>query len=273
MKESSPNITSNAVQLIIKDRIAVVTMSRPKQRNAFTAEFLECMTRIIGELGDRKDVDALILTGTDGVFSGGGDVKGMVERHKTGGVKPDAFRQRIYRMNEWLQKLRNLEIPVIAAVDGPAYGGGLGLALCADFILASENASFCAVFCRIGVIPDCGVLFTLPRMIGMQRAKEMMYTGRPVDAAEARDLGIVMSVHANEDLLSAAMALAKRMQLASSASFGITKRIANQAFDIDAAALVEMEAAGQAICIESDYHKDAVDRFAQKKPLQFNWEA
>lgn len=274
MNVSTPEETQDAVLLTIEDGIAVVTMARPKQRNPFTAEFLRCMERIVDEVSGRDDIDVLILTGSDGVFCGGGDVKGMVERQKAGGGKPDALRKRLYDdINGWVQKLRNIEIPVIAAVDGPAFGGGLGIALCADFVLASEKASFCAVFCRIGVIPDCGVLYTLPRMIGVQKAKELIYTGRPVDALEAKDLGIVMSVHTSEDLMDEAMKIAKNMQQVSPLAFGITKRVLNQTFDVNAPALLEMEVAGQTICIGSDYHSDAVNRFVQKKPLRFNWEA
>ena len=262
-----------AIEFKIDKGVAVATMSRPKQRNAFSPEFLKSIHDIISNCRGNRDVSALILTGCDGVFSAGGDIKGMVKRAQSGGQTPDYIRSRIYTLNEWLQKFRNLEIPVIAAVDGPAYGGGLGLALCADFILASEQASFCCVFCRIGAIPDCGVLYTLPRMIGMQKAKELMYTGRPLDAEEAKDLGIVMEVYPAEDLQTAAMALARRMQDASPAAFAVTKRVTNQAFDNDAASIVEMEAAGQAVCLASDYHADAVNRFVEKKPLRFNWEA
>ncbi len=262
-----------AIELAIDDGIATATMLRPKQRNAFTADFLDDMRNVIDTCRSQKDIDALILTGTDGVFSGGGDIKGMVERNRSGGLPAEDIRGRIYDLNEWLQQLRNLEIPVIAAVDGAAYGGGFGLALCADFILASDQARFCSVFCRIGAIPDCGVLFTLPRMIGMQRAKEIMYTGRPIDAAEAKALGIVMEVYGADSLQTAALALARRMQDASRAAFAITKRVSNQAFDNDADAILEMEAAGQAICLSGDYHKDAVQRFVDKQPMRFNWEA
>jgi len=268
MSEPSPALTFS-----VDNGVATATMMRPKQRNAFTADFLECIREIIATCRERKDVDVLILTGSDGVFSGGGDVKGMVERNKSGGLPPEDIRERLYDLNDWLGQFRNLEIPVIAAVDGPAYGGGFGLALCADFILASDRARFCSVFCRIGAVPDCGVMYTLPRMIGMQRAKELMYTGRPVPAEEAKDLGIVMEVYPPEGLAAAAQALARRMQDSSRAAFAITKRVTNQAFDNDASAVVEMEAAGQAVCLSGSYHKDAVQRFVDKQPLRFNWEA
>jgi len=262
-----------AIELAIEDGVAIATMMRPKQRNPFSADFLACMADIITECGRNDEIKALILTGTEGVFCAGGDIKGMVERAQKGDFPAEDIRARLYDIHDWIQPLRNLSIPVICAVDGPAYGGGFGLALCADFILASENASFCSVFCRIGAIPDCGVLFTLPRMVGIQRAKEMMYTGRPIDAREAKDIGIAMDVYPTGTVLAEAKALARRMQDASGAAFAITKRIANQTFDNDAMTHVEMEAAGQSICLSSEYHKDAVNRFVEKQPLRFNWEA
>lgn len=262
-----------AITFKVENGLAIASMSQPKTRNAFTPDFLTLIEQIIATCKENEKITALILTGTNGVFSAGGDIKGMVKRIELGDQHPDYIRERIYKLNDWLQQLRHLDIPVIAAVNGPAYGAGFGLALCADFILASENASFCAAFCRIGAIPDCGVLFTLPRMIGMQKAKELMYTGRPIDADEAKNLGIAMNVYPANKLYDAAVALARRIQHASPTAFAITKRITNQTFENTAASIVEMEAAGQAICLTSNYHKDAVERFITKKPLQFNWEA
>jgi len=270
---TTANENRPAIDFTVQDGIGIATMARPKQRNAFTPEFLQCIQDIVADVKSRDDVDALILTGTDGVFCAGGDIKGMVERHKSGGAPTEDMRERLYDLHSWLQPLRNLNVPVIAAVDGPAYGGGFGLALCADFILASETASFCSVFCRIGLMPDCAVLFTLPRMVGIQRAKEIMYTGRPLDAQEAKQIGIAMDVVPAEALQAEAMKLARRMQQGSKTAFSLTKKIANQAFDTDANGLVEMEAAGQAICLSSGYHADAVGRFVEKQPLKFNWEA
>lgn len=262
-----------AISLEINDGIAVATMRRPKQRNAMSPEFIACIQDIMAKVRNDDSVRVFILTGSDGVFCAGGDIKGMLDRAKGKGMSADAVRKRLYYMNEWVQQLRTMEIPVIAAVDGPAFGAGFGLSLCADFVLASDRASFCSVFCRIGAVPDCGVLFNLPRMIGMQRAKQLMYTGREVSAEEARDLGIVMDIHPADKLQDATMELARQMKEASPTAFAITKRVTNQAFDNDANGILEMEAAGQAICLSSDYHKDAVDRFVAKKPLKFMWQA
>ncbi len=274
MNTESPGASheDQAVVLDVADGIATLTMNRPRQRNPFTQEFYEQIAGHLRDLKARGDVEVLILTGRDGVFSAGGDVKGMGARAAGQAPAPDADRQRIYRLHDWLQILRTIEIPTIAAVDGPAYGGGFGLALCCDFVLATPRARFCSVFQRIGLVPDCSVFYTLPRMVGLQRAKEIMFTARAVGAEEALDLGIVLSLHAPEELADAAQTLAKRLQMASGPALGVTKRIVNQALDLDANALIEMEAAAQAICLASAYHKDAATRFVEKRALLFNWE-
>ena len=263
---------SPPLTLEVTKGIATLTMTRPKQRNPFTPDFVERIATSLKEVQSRRDIDVLILTGSDGIFSAGGDVKRMGARAQGDAPPPDHDRQRIYDLHEWLQLLRTIEIPTISAVDGPAYGGGFGLALCCDFVLATPRAKFCSVFGRIGLVPDCSVLFTLPRVVGSQRAKEIMFTARAIDATEARDLGIVLSLHAPDALMEAARAFATRMQAASRVALGATKRIINQSFDLDAQALIEMEASAQALCLASDYHKDAAIRFSEKRPLKFNWE-
>ena len=122
------------------------------------------------------DVRVVILPGEGGVFCGGGDLNFLNSTERS--TLQD--RDRIHELHDWFQILFNLEKPVIAAVDGAAYGGGFGLALGADFILLSERARLCSVFSRIGLIPDVGVIFALPRVVGLQRAKEIAMTGRPV---------------------------------------------------------------------------------------------
>lgn len=261
------------VALDVADRVARLTMTRPRNRNSFTEEFDAAMRASLNEIARRDDVGAVILTGTDGVFSAGGDIKGMVARHEAGDVAPEDMRRRLYAINEWVAQLRDLELPVIAAVDGPAYGGGFALALTADFVLCSPTARFCASFCRIGLVPDCAIMYSLPRIVGVQRATEILATGRPVDAEEAVKLGIALEIHAAEALQPAADALAARLATASPTAFALTKRITGQSLDLTPAQLLEMEAAAQAICLASEYHADAVRRFTRKEPLAFNWEA
>ena len=141
----------------------------------------------------------------------------------------------------------------------------------ADFVLCTPRAQFCAVFARIGLVPDVGLFYTLPRMVGLQRAKELMATARVVDADEARALGLVMEIHPAEALRSAALEMAGRLCEANPVAFAITKRLTNQSFDMDVNALIEAEAAAQGICMATGYHADAVRRFRDKQPLRFVW--
>ena len=253
-----------------KDGIGIITMNQPKRRNALSPEMRADFAKLLTSLQFNTGLGAVILKGTEGVFCAGGDLKALAE--SLGKRDTSLDRQRFYHHHEWFQKLLNLEIPVIAAVDGAAYGAGFSIALSADFILCSDRAKMCCVFPRIGLVPDLGAFFTLPRMVGLQRAKEIMFTGRPLDAQEAKELGIAMEVHGTDDLMDATMELAGRLCKANTRAIGATKRIVNQAFNLDAQALIEMEAAAQAVQLSSDYHQNAIKGFLDKQPLAYDWE-
>jgi 2-(1,2-epoxy-1,2-dihydrophenyl)acetyl-CoA isomerase len=263
------NPTYIAMTVDVVDGIATVIFNNPKQRNPFTAELKADLLTLVRDMQYREDVDVMIITGSDGVFSAGGDLRSL---NNMDGRTTSGDRRRIYQIHDWFQPFLNLELPVIAAVDGAAYGGGFGLALAADFVLASENARFCSVFGRIGLVPDVGVMYTLPRIVGLQKAKELVFSSRPIFAEEARQLGIAMEIHPAKTLMAAANALARRLQAGSRDATGAAKVVLNQSFNLDAKALVEMEAAVQAVMMGSTYHKNAVRDFLDKKPLPFDWE-
>ena len=253
-----------------RDGIGIITMNQPTRRNALSPEMRADFAKLLPSLQFNTGLGAVILKGTEGVFCAGGDLKALAEN--LGKRDTSLDRQRFYHHHEWFQKLLNLEIPVIAAVDGAAYGAGFSIALSADFILCSDRAKMCCVFPRIGLVPDLGAFFTLPRMVGLQRAKEIMFTGRPLDAQEAKELGIAMEVHGTDDLMDATMELAGRLCKANTRAIGATKRIVNQSFNLDAQALIEMEAAAQAVQLSSDYHQNAIKGFLDKQPLAYDWE-
>lgn len=240
-----------ALDYALTDGVATVTMNQPKARNPLSVALKEDFSRLFPILKSDGDVRVVILRGQDGVFCGGGDLKFLDGTDRT--TVED--RDRIWELHDWFQILVNMEKPVIAAVDGAAYGGGFGLALGKDFILLSDRARLCSVFSRIGLVPDVGVIFSLPRVVGLQRAKE-----------------IAMEVYPADSLYAEADKLARRLALSSTKAQGMTKRAMNQSFTMDAAAAVEVEALMQSVLFQSDYHKDAINRFVNKKPLKFNWE-
>ncbi len=243
----------------------VIRIHRPERRNAFDLEVREGIAQAVFEARDDDSVRAVVIAGAEGVFCAGGDLKSLSEAKRP--VFKD--RDRIRRLHTWFRELVNLEKPVIAAVDGPAFGAGFNLALACDFVLATPRARFCAVFGRIGLVPDLGGFFLLPRIVGLQRAKDLVFSAREVHADEARELGIVMRVVPVESLLDEALALAARYHDASTEALGIAKNILNRSFNLDQDTLAELESSAQALAIHTAYHDEAVANFLQKQPLRF----
>lgn len=243
----------------------VIRINRPERRNAFDLEVRQGIAESVFEARDSDDVRAVVITGTDGVFCAGGDLRSLSEAKRP--VFKD--RDRIRRLHPWFRELVNLEKPVIAAVDGPAFGAGFNLALACDFVLATPRARFCAVFGRIGLVPDLGGFYLLPRIVGLQRAKDLVFSAREVDAEEARSLGIVMQLVAPERLMDEALALAARYHDASTEALGIAKNILNRSFNLDQDTLAELEASAQALALHTEYHDEAVANFLAKRPLRF----
>lgn len=157
-------------------------------------------------------------------------------------------------------------------MSGEAYGAGFGLALQADFVMASQRAAFCLSFARIGAIPDYSVLYTLPRIVGMARAKEMIMTARRVGAEEAMALGFVLSVHAPDDLLPQARAFAARLTAGPREALGIGKRLVNRSFETDYATMATLESCAQAICLNTPYHQQGAARFVAGEPALYDWD-
>lgn len=262
-------MSESSVLTTVHDGVGTITLNRPEARNALNQAMRPALAAAIAQMRDDAQVHTVILTGAGGAFCSGGDVGQMLDAKRTG----LPFRAGMRDLHQWFPELVNLEKPVIAAVDGPAFGAGLGLALAADFVLATRRAKFCAVFGRIGLVPDLGVMHLLPRIVGMQKAKELVFTTRTVGAEEARQLGIVYDiVDEGEALQDAAQALARRFGDASTTAIGMAKNIMNQAFELDARAMAELEAYAQTMCRGSAYHQDAVQRFRDKQPLRFDWD-
>ena len=253
----------------VLDGIGTITLNRPEARNALSMEMRPALAAAIAQMRDDAQVHTVILTGAGGAFCSGGDISAMQDPSRTGLT----FRNGMRELHQWFPELVNLEKPVIAAVDGPAFGAGLSLALAADFVLATRRAKFCAVFGRIGLVPDLGALHLLPRIVGQQKAKELVFTARTVDAQEAQQLGMVYDiVEDGAALTEAARALARRFGEASTAAIGMAKTIMNQSFESDARTIAELESYAQSMCRSSPYHQDAVQRFKAKEPLRFDWD-
>ncbi len=245
----------------------LITLNRPERRNAFDLEVRQSLAQAVLQACDDQEVKAVVITGAGDAFCAGGDLKSLSQAPRT--VYQD--RDRIRRLHTWFHELVNLEKPVIAAVNGPAYGAGFNLALACDFILGTPAARFCAVFGRIGLVPDLGGFFLLPRIVGLQRAKELVFSAREVDAEEALAMGMLYRILPPHSLLEQALALAERFHHASTEALGMSKNILNRSFNLDQNTLAELESHAQALAIHSDYHAQAVARFLDKQPPAFQW--
>src|SRR5215204_685197 len=227
-----------AVEVKIDDRVAVVTMNRPQALNAFNSEQLDLLGTAFHALGQNRAVRVVVLTGAgDRAFAAGADIKEMAGLTPAAGL---AFGRKGQALTSAVERLPQ---PVIAAVNGYAFGGGCELAIACDIRLASENARFAQPEVGLGIPPGWGGSQRLPRLIGPGLAAEMIFTGRQVDATEAHRIGLVNAVHPHDQLLAAARAIAADIARNSPAAVRAAKSLMAFAFTGNPAAGLAAEVA------------------------------
>ena len=251
----------------LDDGVATITLNRPHARNAINKVMQTELDQILLQLARDDAVRCVILTGAGNTFCAGGDVRRMNDG-ETGAQDWRAYMRSAHRV---VKGIHGLDRPVIAAVDGTAFGAGFSIALLADIVLASSRARFCMAFGRIGLVPDYGALFTLPRAVGLQRAKEIMYSAREIGAAEARELGLVLEIHEPDALMPRAQVLARALATASAPALALTKDALNGSFGNTLDSVLELEAAAQGVAGSSAYARDSFRRFSEKQPGRFQW--
>ncbi|MGN6125228.1 MAG: enoyl-CoA hydratase/isomerase family protein [Humibacter sp.] len=250
-----------------RDHVAVVTLNRPQTLNALTEAMFLDLEREARELGRDASVRVVVITGAGRGFCSGydlADAKGLPD------LTPQGMLDRQELAMRALLAVRELRVPVIAAVNGAAAGGGLSLALAADIRLASPSASFTASFTKIGLSAgDLGVSWLLPRLIGPGAAAEIAYTGRTVRAEESAALGLVNSV-VDGDVLSAALDLAEQIAANSPAGVRLSKRALQANLEVPSyAAALELENRGQTLLTRTDDMAEALAAFLEKRPAEF----
>jgi 2-(1,2-epoxy-1,2-dihydrophenyl)acetyl-CoA isomerase len=255
------------VRYDIAEGVATLTLNRPGQRNAIDLQMREEIARCVESLERDRDVRALVITGAGGAFCAGGDLRSIGSAQLDGA----GWRQRMKDAHAWVGALIALDRPVIAAIDGPAFGAGFSLALAADFVVASPRARFCLSFMKMSLVPDFGALYTLPRVVGVQRAKELMLSAREIAADEAQRLGIVGEVVDTGQLLARAQAIAASFTAASPLAVSLVKRALAAAPAASLDTMLDFEADAQALCFGSAGHREAVARFLDKQPGGFRW--
>ncbi|GAB1388779.1 MAG: enoyl-CoA hydratase [Rubrivivax sp.] len=257
------------LDLQLHDGVATLTLNHPASRNALSQAMKEALSDAVAQLAGDAAVRAVVLTGAGGAFCAGGDLRGMEEHRPLATVQ--SWRERMRALHPLIRTLVRLDKPLVAAVDGAAFGAGFSLALTADFVLASPAARFCMSFLRVGLVPDFAAMYTLPRAVGVQRAKELMLSARELDAEEARQLGLVMEVVAAPRLLPRAQVIAASFGGASAMAVSHIKAGLAMSLASDLERALADEADHQALCFETEPHREAVRRFLAKQPAAFRW--
>jgi len=251
--------------------IVTLTINRPESRNPLGEDgdgdrFADAAARINAD----RDVRCVILTGAGPAFSAGGNLKAMREQAGSfagpGVHIRDRYRHGIHRM---VRALWTLEVPMIAAVNGPAIGLGNDVACLADVRIAAASAVFSASFLRVGLVPGDGGAWLLPRVIGMARAAELLYTAEPIDAPTALAWGLVSRVVPDDRLLDEARALAERICRQPPDVLRMTKRLLREGMTASFDAVMELSAAMQALAHHTADHAEAVAAFFEKRPPVF----
>lgn len=247
-----------------KGNVGIITLNRPDKLNAFNDELTFRLQDALKEMEKDRDVRAIIITGSGRGFCSGQDLQSRSISQEVG-ERPslgDSIRR---RYNPIVAKIRRMEKPIIAAVNGVAAGAGASLAFACDYRIASENSSFIQSFTRVGLIPDSGSTFMLPRLIGATKAFELMLSADKLPAAEALNLNLINKVVSEADLMKEALALAEKLAAGPTKAFGLTKRAVNRALFHDLEELLEYEANLQEIAGRSDDFQEGVKAFVEKR--------
>jgi enoyl-CoA hydratase/carnithine racemase len=243
------------------------TMHRPEKKNALSMAMAEELIALLAEVERRSDDRVLVITGAGGAFSSGAD---LTDPDTAAGMAgPADWIGRIRRLHTIPLAIHRLPKPVVAVVPGVAVGAGCNLALACDLVLASSNARFCEMFVRRGLALDFGGSWLLPRLVGLQRAKELAFLGDMVDAARAEAIGLVNRVVAPDDLETAGRELAARLAAGPPTALAAMKQAMHQGLSRSLAESLEIEGLFQAVCFTTADTAEAMTAFAERREPRF----
>ena len=251
----------------IEDGVATLTFNRPERLNALSTSIMDALLQGLPRLADDPAVKVVVLTGAGRAFCAGGDVKSMAAGREQHGVVEDTVLLR--RRMEAARILHELPKPTIAMVNGPAAGAGLALALACDMRIAGTSARLVTAFAKVGYSGDFGGSWFLTRLAGTAKARELYFTGRPVDAGEALTLGLVNRVVPDEQLRDTVLDLARSLARGPSVALGLMKCNLNLAETGGLAALLDAEAANQVLTGRTEDHREAARAFVEKRAPNF----
>jgi 2-(1,2-epoxy-1,2-dihydrophenyl)acetyl-CoA isomerase len=257
----------SSVLFEIKDQIAFITLNRPDKLNSFTREMSLLLQNRLDECASLHEVRAVYLTGAGKAFSAGQDLAEVVDPEGPG--LTNILRE---QLNPIVTRIRNLPKPVVAAVNGVAAGAGANIALCCDIVVAAQSASFIQAFSKIGLIPDSGGTYFLPRLVGWQKASAMAMLGDKIGAVEAERLGMVYKVYDNEEFAGASRALTAVLAQLPTKALAFTKHAFNYSATNGLEAQLDLEDELQQKAAQTKDYTEGVRAFLEKRPARFSGE-
>lgn len=254
-----------------QNHIATLTLNQPKLRNSISEiEVVDEFLAAINEVAQDDTLRCLIITGAGSAFSSGGNIKHMLNKEGMFAGEANDIRESYGKVIQQIPlALYNLNLPTIAAVNGPAVGAGCDLAMYCDMRVASENAMFAESFIKVGIIPGDGGAWILPRIAGFGRAAEMAFTGEPISAQQAYEWGMLNKLVSADTLMDEAMDLAKRIAKNPPQALRATKQLMRAGTTMPLDTLLQMSAAVQANLHQTQDHKEAVSAMIEKREPQY----
>lgn len=259
-------MTERHVSVKDEGRVRVLTIDRPDRRNALTPQTVAEIEAALRDAADGSAIGAVVLTGAGGHFSAGGDVDHILSQAGDAADDETALLTMMRAYHRVVVEIWESRLPVVAAVSGIAYGGGINLALACDLIVMSADARICEVFVKRGIVPDVGGAYLLPRIVGMHRARELMLLAPEIGAARALELGIANIVEPDPDT-TLATAVEKATELAALPDYtvALTKKLVNRSLDTDLRGSLELEAVSQAAALRSKAAVEGFEAFRQSR--------
>jgi len=256
------------IQLEMRDAVGVITLNRPASLNALTLEVAQEFKAAVAEAREKAS-RAIVLTGAGRAFCAGGDLREMQKIAQREGKVEAFFDEPLGVLNECLLLIRQTPLPFIAAVNGAASGGGCNLALACDLVIAAEGARFNQAFIKVGLSPDCGGTFILPRLVGWRRATELLMTGDAVSAQQALEMGMINAVVGDAELMPIVMAMAEKLAGAPTAAIGRIKELLEASPTNDYSGQLELERKAQIQSGQTKDFREGVAAFIEKRPPKF----
>ena len=254
-----------SIQYEVNQGLATITLNRPDVFNSFNREMALSMQDALDACEENQEVRAILITGNGKAFCAGQDLKEVTDPENNPGFR--AILDEHY--NPIIRRIRNIEKPIVAAVNGVAAGAGANIALACDIVLASDQASFIQAFSKIGLIPDSAGTFFLPRLIGLQKAAALCMLGDKVSAEEAERMGMIYKVFPADSLMQEAQAMANKLAAMPTLALGLTKRLFNQSLNNDLEAQLKLESDLQIVAGSSNDYKEGVTAFVEKRKPEF----